>query len=75
MSTSTDTTPLSLVAEELRRWPPETEIHTGHLAERLRWLSACEDLDEQEVAWILDIDGRYGDTASAWAAGIWPDNT
>jgi hypothetical protein len=47
------------IIEELSCWPPGTTVDIKELAARLRPLIGREGLDAQQVAWTLDVDGRY----------------
>jgi hypothetical protein len=58
---------LTSIVEELSCWPDGTTVPIHGLAERLRPLIGKEGLDLQQVAWTLDMDGRY------WGEALSPE--
>ena len=54
---------LTSIVEELSCWPGGTTVPIHGLAERLRHLIGERQFNEQEVAWCLDLDGRYSGQA------------
>lgn len=63
MATATDTDTLASLVAELASWPGGTTVPVDGLAERLRPLIGSAPADRQQVAWILDLDGRHSGQA------------